>query len=71
MHDEACRAPKESEAATRAVGAPAHKSIEAIVKKQTTVSEDLRNLERIPTYLISDSQGYYKYITHNIFINEL
>ena len=34
----------------RAVGAPAHKSIEAIVKKQTSVSEDLRNLERIPTH---------------------
>ena len=53
MHDEgieACRAPKESEAATRAVGAPAHKSIEAIVKKQTSVSEDLRNLERIPAH---------------------
>ena len=34
----------------RAVGAPAHKPIEAIVKKQTSVSEELR-LRRIPTYL--------------------
>ena len=50
------------------MGAPAHQSIEAIV--QTSVSEDLRNLERIPAYL--QCSGIYNISRiYNIFKKEL
>ena len=50
----------------RAVGAPAHKSIEAVPKKKQT-SVRTCDCERIPTYLVSDFQGYHAYISRILY----